>query len=152
MITTDTGRKTNTYKTTYIFCLFVCFKILPGRISELEVHEDPALMRRGLQEQSLVPGDELGILQDRHFGSRTNSNPFTFRTRAVLEGFVVLLSWLNQPTVGQSCGHHHRDSVCTSGVVTGKAGIVWGMRRKYLVCVIQEAKEAFKYVSLQYHM
>lgn len=48
VITTDTGRKTNTYKTTYIFCLFVCFKILPGRISELEVHEDPALMRRGL--------------------------------------------------------------------------------------------------------
>lgn len=64
---------------------------------------------------------------------------------------VVLLSWLNQPTAGQSCGHCYRDSVCTSGV-TGKAGIVWGMRRKYLVCVIQEAKEAFKYVSLQYHM
>lgn len=36
-------------------------------------------------------------------------------------------------------------------VVTGKAGIVWGMKRKYLVCDIQEAKEVFKYVSLQYH-
>lgn len=57
-----------------------------------------------------------------------------------------MLSWLTEPA---NC----RAELWSlpSQVVTGKAGIVWGMKRKYLVCDIQEAKEVFKYVSLQYH-
>lgn len=93
---------------TYLFF----FLILPGRISEIEVHEDPALMRR----LALFLGmswlfSRMGVLG----AALTPIHPLSGHGQSLKALWSCLASWLNQPTAGQSCGHGHRDSICTSG-------------------------------------
>lgn len=79
----------------------------------MEVHEDLALMRRGLAlflEMSWV-FSRMGVLG----AALTPIHPLSGHGQSLKALWSCLAGLLNQPTAGQSCGHCHRDSVWTSG-------------------------------------